>query len=93
MFYINTRDIKDEEYVTFANKYEIKRIVDPDGRVRWYGCRRGYAHTSPNLCSFGKGMGLPPCDMENLADTIKFLMKECENAGIFCEAQLVGRNL
>ena len=43
-----------------------------------------------------RGLGVPPCDLENLADAIKFVMKECEDAGLFCELQegtLLGKRL
>ena len=52
-----------------------------------YGCRRGIKHRSGNSCSKPRGVGVPPCDLENLADAIKMIMRECENAGLFCELQ------
>ncbi|XP_028402712.1 uncharacterized protein LOC114525530 [Dendronephthya gigantea] len=85
MFNIQSRDIADEELVTFANKHAIHRIIDPDGRVRWYGCRNGYSYTSAKLCKKGKGIHLSPADMENLADVMKFFMKACDDAGAICE--------
>ena len=85
MFNIMSRDVRDEELVTFANQHEIHRIVEANGRVRWFGCRLGYPHTSSRLCSQTKGLGLSPSQMENAADAMKFLMKECEDAGAFCE--------
>lgn len=36
-------------------------------------------------CSRETGLAVPPCDLENLADLIKFVMKECEDAGVYCE--------
>lgn len=87
MFNIHDREIDDAELVTFANKHLIHRIVEPDGRIRWYGCRNGYSYTSSELCKKDKGMGLSPADMENLADLIKFFMRACHDAGAFCEFQ------
>ena len=87
MFNIYQREIPDDKYYALAHKWEVKKWVDSDGRVRWYGCRRGYSHTSSGSCSFHTGLGVPPCDLENLADAIKFVMKECEDAGLFCELQ------
>ena len=69
--------------MALAEKWKVKKWVDSDGRVRWYGCRGGHAKTSS--CSRMKGVAVPPCDLENLADAIKFVMKECENAGVYCE--------
>ena len=86
MFNVVTRDVKDEEYVTFAKKFQIQKWVDPDGRVRWYGCRRGLSYTKDS-CPVQKGIGVPPASLENLADAIKFVMKECEDGGMFCEFQ------
>ena len=85
MFNIMSRDVRDEELVTFANQHEIHRIVEANGRVRWFGCRRGYPYTSSKLCYETKGLSVSPSRMENIADGIKFFMKACEDAGAFCE--------
>ena len=85
MFGTYEREIPDQKYTALTEKWDVKKWVESDGRVRWYGCRRGYPHTSPMPCERETGMGVPPCDLENLADAIKFVMKECENAGIYCE--------
>ena len=87
MFQINTHDRSDEDLVAFANKHVIHRIVEPCGQVRWYGCRLGRSYTSGWACPKKKGLALSPSDMENLADAVKFIMRECENAGIYCEMQ------
>ena len=83
MFNTYEREIPDNKYVALAEKWKVKKWVDSDGRVRWYGCRGGHAKTSS--CNRMKGVAVPPCDLENLADAIKFVMKECENAGVYCE--------
>ena len=85
MFNTNPSDLEDINYVSFANKHLIHRIVEPSGRVRWYGCRHGLSYTTPSLCKRVKGLGLSPAEMENLADVIKFFLKACEDAGAFCE--------
>ena len=83
MFNTYEREIPDNKYVDLAQKWKVKKWVDSDGRVRWYGCRGG--HTKTSSCNRMKGVAVPPCDLENLADAIKFVMKECENAGVYCE--------
>ena len=83
MFNTYEREIPDNKYVDLAQKWKVKKWVDSDGRVRWYGCRGG--HTKTTSCNRMKGVAVPPCDLENLADAIKFVMKECENAGVYCE--------
>ena len=86
MFYTYSREIPDERYVALTKKWELKKWVEPNGRVRWYGCRHGNSHTSADNCGgFKAGMAVPPCDLENLADTVKFIMKACEDAGLLCE--------
>ena len=85
MFKVQRRKVKDEEYVGFANKHLIKKIVDPDGKVRWYGCRRGVSYTKSNRCSWSGGIGVPPCDLANLADVVKATMRICEESHVFCE--------
>ena len=87
MFNTYSREIPDGSYEALARKWSVKKWVESNGRVRWYGCRRGHSHTSSDTCSFQAGIGVPPCDLENLADAIKFVMKECEDAGLFCELQ------
>jgi len=68
-----------------AQKWDVKKWVEPDGKVRWYGCRRGYNYTSKSRCSTKLGITDPPCDLENLADAVKFVMKKCEETGVYCE--------
>ena len=87
MFNVISRDVSDNEYASFANKHEIHKLIESDGRVRWYGCRIGFAHTSRKLCKKEKGMALSPADMENLADAVKYIMKLCEEVGALCEIQ------
>ena len=87
MFNVISRDVSDNEYASFANKHEIHKLIESDGRVRWYGCRIGLAHTSGKLCKKEKGMALSPADMENLADAVKYFMKLCEEVGALCEVQ------
>ncbi|XP_068743344.1 uncharacterized protein [Montipora capricornis] len=87
MFNIYSRDIPDERFATLAGKWHVKKWVESNGRVRWYGCKGNYAHDREDSCTFNSGIGVPPCDLENLADAIKFVMKECEDAGLFCELQ------
>ena len=85
MFNTDPGEVDDVGYVEFADKHMIHRIVEASGRVRWYGCRHGLSYTKPDLCKRGKGLGLSPADMENLADVIKFFLAACEDAGAFCE--------
>ena len=94
MFKVQRREVKDEEFVGFANKHLIKKMVGPDGKVRWYGCRRGVSYTKSNLCSWSDGIGVPPCDLANLADVVKATMRICEESHVFCEfgaGTLLGR--
>lgn len=83
MFNTYTKTIDDRSYVELAKKWEIKKWVEADGKVRWYGCRR----PGSSSCSLTTGLSNPPCELENLADAIKFIMRECEKAGMFCELQ------
>ena len=87
MFETYEREIPDEKYVALAQKWDVKKWVESNGRVRWYGCRRGgHARDNTSSCNRDKtGLAVPPCDLENLADMVKFIMKECENAGVYCE--------
>ena len=85
MFNTYERDIPDHRYAALAKKWDVKKWVDSNGRVRWYGCRRGYNHTSTSHCSRNQGMAVPPCDLENLADMVKFVTKKCEETGVYCE--------
>lgn len=87
MFNVYSRDIPDEGYAPLATKWNLKKWVESSGRVRWYGCRRGISYAISESCSFDTGFAVPPCDLENLADAIKFVMRECEDAGLFCELQ------
>ena len=35
MFNIDKLEVEDGDYLDFAMKHDIKKIVEPDGRVRW----------------------------------------------------------
>ena len=83
MFETHVQEIPHEKYVALANKWDVKKWINSDGTIRWYGCRRPNDNTAS--CRKQSGLLVPPCDLENLADMIKFVMKECENAGLLCE--------
>jgi hypothetical protein len=36
MFNIDRTKVEDEKFVAFANKHDIKKIVEPNNQVRWY---------------------------------------------------------
>lgn len=89
MFDTYQREIVDESYVALTQKWDVKKWVESNGRVRYYGCRRGYSYTNKRPCTRpghrAKGFSVLPCDLENLANAVKFIMKVCEEAGLYCE--------
>ena len=87
MFYSQPQPVQDEDLLSFANKHEIKKIIEADGRVRWFGCRRGIRYRNGEKCPFKVGLVVPPCCLENLADAIKFVMDQCTNIQMVCELQ------
>ena len=87
MFYTHQSVEFDFHFQDFANKWDIKKIIYSNGQVHWYGCRRGYAHTSKEKCDVEKGMGIPPCCMENLLDALNFTFRMCDHYKIKCELQ------
>ena len=94
MFKVHRREVKDEEFVDFSKRHLIRKMVGSDGKVRWYGCRRGVSYRKTSLCSWRGGIGVPPCDLANLADVVKASMRICEESNVFCElgaGTLLGR--
>ncbi|KAJ7357575.1 hypothetical protein OS493_024383 [Desmophyllum pertusum] len=87
MFHMQSPPIRDEQLVNFANKHDIKKIVEADGRTRWFGCRRGIKHRNGDKCPLKSGLVVPPCCLENLADAIQFVMEQCIRNDITCELQ------
>lgn len=87
MFHTQVPQVTDKELVDFANKQDIKKIVEADGRVRWFGCRRGIKHRKGEKCPVKSGLAVPPCCLENLADAIKYVMEQCEMNNATCELQ------
>ena len=87
MFNVHPNEVKDGELVDFAKKHQIRKILEADGRVRWFGCRRGLSYRSDRRCNIQSGYAVPPCCLENLADAVKFVMARCEEHGILCELQ------
>lgn len=87
MFHTQYSPERDEELVNFANKHNIKKIVESDGKIRWFGCRRGLKHRNGEKCPLKSGLAVPPCCLENIADAIKFVMEQCGRNNITCELQ------
>ncbi|XP_028394838.1 uncharacterized protein LOC114518986 [Dendronephthya gigantea] len=85
MFNMDTPFVPNEALVDLANKHNIKKIVSSDGTVKWYGCRRGLNYTNKTGCSWKNGIGVPPCDLWNLGELVKFVMQVCEDSNMFCE--------
>ncbi|XP_028414289.1 uncharacterized protein LOC114537445 [Dendronephthya gigantea] len=85
MFNMDTQLIPNEALVGLANKHSIKKIITSDGTVKWYGCRRGLNYTNKIGCLWKNGIGVPPCDLWNLGEVVKFIMQACEDEKIGCE--------
>ncbi|XP_062503539.1 uncharacterized protein LOC134180399 [Corticium candelabrum] len=80
--------VRPEEFTKMFGKRELNRWIIDGGQDIWFGCSRGTAHVPHGLhCRKSSGMGLPPCCMESLADSIKFVMSTCEKYNIICELQ------
>ena len=67
-----------------ANEWDIEKIVHPDGKIEWLDCKRKNDDTTPK-CWVGRGMAVPPCCLETLAEGIKFVLRTCELNKISCE--------
>lgn len=87
MFHAQYSPEHDEELTNFANTHNIKKIVEADGTIRWFGCRRGLKHRNGEKCPLKSGLAVPPCCLENVADAIKFVMEQCRMNNITCEIQ------
>ena len=87
MFNVCTKETHNFELVDFAKKHKIRKIVEANGKVRWFGCRRGLSYRAGKRCPVQNGYAVPPCCLENLADAVKFIMRQCEEYGILCELQ------
>ena len=87
MFHTQDSPERDEELTNFANKHNIRKIVEADGTFRWFGCRRGIKHRNGEKCPLKPGLAVPPCCLENIADAIKFVMEQCGVNNITCELQ------
>ena len=85
MFNVNPPRVPDQALLGFANKHEIKKLVSSDGMARWYGCRRGLSYTNETGCIWADGTGVPPCDLWNLAEVVRFVMEACEEGDMVCE--------
>jgi hypothetical protein len=87
MFHVQKQKVKDVDLLPFANRHVIRKIVEADGNVRWYGCRRDIKHRSGDRCNIRNGLAVAPCCLENLSDAIKFIMSECDSSNAICELQ------
>ena len=82
MFYSDQHTEKDFQLSSFASKWDIKKIISTTKVVMWFGCRKGYNHTTKQKCTIGKGMAVPPCCIANLIDAVKFLVQTFTAKGI-----------
>jgi len=48
MFHEQKFDVRDEDLLTFASRHSIRKIVESNGNVRWYGCKRDIKHRTGN---------------------------------------------
>ena len=85
MFNIDPPATPNKALVNFASKHDIKKMVTSDGTVRWYGCRHGLDYTNNTECLWPDGIGVPPCDLWNLGDVVRFVMQACEKGKMICE--------
>ena len=85
MFNVGTPPIPDEALVSFSTQHDIKKMVNSDGTVRWYGCRRGLSYAKHKECDWRDGISAPPCDLWNLGEAVKFIMQTCDEGGFPCE--------
>eukprot|EP00795_Rhopilema_esculentum_P012884 gene12884-3635_t len=67
-----------------ADEWDIEKIVDPNDRVEWLDCKWKNDDATPG-CWVGRGMAVPPCCLETLAEGIKFVLRTCELNKISCE--------
>lgn len=75
MFYMYNFLVCDEEFVNFVNKYNIKKIVEVDGIICWFGCWRGLKYWDGEKCFLKLGLVVLLCCLENIVDVIKFVME------------------
>lgn len=87
MFHVQKQNVEDIDLLPFANRHVIRKIIEADGKVRWYGCRRDIKHRLGDRCVLRDGLAVAPCCLENLADAIKFIMSECDSNNAVCELQ------
>ena len=85
MFNVDPAPVPDHALVGFANKHDIKKLISSDSTAKWYGCRRGLDYTNQTGCVWADGIGVPPCDLWNLGEVIKFVMATCEDGEMLCE--------
>ncbi|XP_068724564.1 uncharacterized protein [Montipora capricornis] len=87
MFHTQSPQVHDSKLVPFVNRHKIKKIIEADGTIRWFGCRRGIKHRDGEKCPIKSSLAVPPCCLENLADAIKFVMEQCNRNNLTCELQ------
>lgn len=87
LFYILPQRQRDSDLSQFAKNHDVRRIVDVDRTLRWFGGRVGYNHTDVNKCQLQKSMIVPPECRQNLLDVILFILRLCEESRLRCELQ------
>ena len=77
-------EFESSKMTKLADLWDIKKIVNSDGKVYWYGCK-GEMSIQKRKCRIGPGMSVPPCCLEKLSNAIRYIMKKCDQHDIACE--------
>ncbi len=69
-----------EEWLSSARKHETLKISMETGQVHRYSC------SEVPMASYSQlGMARSACNLQGLSDIIKFTLRACRSAGLFCE--------
>lgn len=88
LFYLNTKHETDVQLSAFADEHRITRIVETDGKIRWFNRRRGFNGNLNHVCNtFKRSTAVSPDCRHNLLDGINFLLQQCVKHNLSCELQ------
>ena len=96
MFYTAKENQSNAQLIHFAEQWDIRRIIEADNTVLWFGFRTGLKHTKsigfsllskPGRpeCGFSPTIAVTPDCRSNLVDALVFILAQCEKNNIFCE--------
>ncbi|XP_002734292.1 ribitol 5-phosphate transferase FKRP-like [Saccoglossus kowalevskii] len=78
---------EEERKVSLYSAFGIKKVINPDGHIGWYGCSKETVRCFGTVINsmpeyLYRNRWTPPCCIRNLRETVKHVFEILDNAGV-----------